>query len=166
MAGWLGVVSAEHVAHGVSLGIAQINHGQRSGLARMRPGDWLIYYSPRRSLSDNQPVKAFTAIGQLPDTEIWQADEGSFKPWRRRVSYVRQARPVPIETLRDRLDLTATATWGHQLRRGLIPLSDGDVALICRAMTQQLAEDLTADGGAATVPPGTQPSQQRTETLW
>jgi hypothetical protein len=135
MAGWLGVVSAEHVARGVDRGIAQVHHGKRAGLARMRAGDWLVYYSPQRRLGEKDPVKAFTAVGLLPDDEIWQADEGDFKPYRRRVNYRADARHVPIGELADRLDLTGTPNWGYQLRRGLIPLSDGDLATLHRAMT-------------------------------
>jgi len=80
-------------------------------------------------------VKAFTAIGQFPDQEIWQADEGDFTPWRRRVSYLADTRQVPIEELKDRLELVAVPNWGYQLRRGLIPLSDADLVTIRRAMT-------------------------------
>jgi hypothetical protein len=135
MSAWLGVVSADHVARGVSLGIAQINHGKRAGLVRMQPGDWLIYYSPRQRLGEHDPVKAFTAIGRLPDAEIWQAEEGCFRPWRRRVSYLEGAHHVPMEGLRDQLELTAEPNWGCKLRRGLIPLSDRDFAVIHQAMT-------------------------------
>ena len=46
MTAWIGVASAEHVARGVDLGIAQIGHGKHAGLARMKRGDTLIYYSP------------------------------------------------------------------------------------------------------------------------
>lgn len=41
MNAWLGVVSAEHVRRAVDLGIAQIGHGKRAGLARMKAGDVL-----------------------------------------------------------------------------------------------------------------------------
>jgi hypothetical protein len=157
MAAWLGVVSAEHVARGVSLGIAQINHGKRAGLARMRPGDWLVYYSPQQRLGGHQPVKAFTAIGQLPDGEVWQADEGCFKPWRRRVDYRAGVDQVPIETLRGRLQLTAAPNWGYQLRRGLIPLSDNDFSMIHEAMTRS---------DAPPAPPAPQTPVGNTATLW
>lgn len=156
MAAWLGIVSAEHVARGVSLGIAQINHGGRAGLARMRAGDWLVYYSPQQRLGGHQPVKAFTAIGQLPDGEIWQADEGCFKPCRRRVDYRAGAGQVPIDALRGRLELTASPNWGYQLRRGLISLCDSDFGLIHEAMTGSAllpasAAPQTSVGGAATL---------------
>jgi hypothetical protein len=78
---------------------------------------------------------AFTALGQVADEEVWQADEGDFKPWRRRVDYEGDAAEVPIVSLSGRLDLTSGPNWGYQLRRGLIELSDHDLALIRDAMT-------------------------------
>ncbi len=105
-------------------------------LARMHPGDWLIYYSPRLSLEDKAPLQAFTAIGHVADEEIWQADEGSFKPWRRRVDYDREAVDVPVEQLKELLQLTSAPNWGYQLRRGLIELSEPDFRAIRAAMTR------------------------------
>jgi hypothetical protein len=134
MTGWLGFVSAEHVRRGVGLGIAQIGHGKRAPLARMRPGDILVYYSPRERIRDGAELKAFTAIGTIADDEIWQADEGDFKPYRRRVDYEVSARVTPVETLRRELELTSGPNWGYQLRRGLVQLSDHDVTVIRRAM--------------------------------
>ncbi|MBK0421093.1 EVE domain-containing protein [Leucobacter sp. CSA2] len=131
--GWLGVVSAAHVRRGVELGIAQINHGKRAGLARMRPGDTLVYYSPTEQRGDRAPLREFTAIGTLPDDEIWQADEGCFKPYRRRVNY-RDAGPIPLEDVRDRLHLTQQPNWGYQLRFGLVPLDEHDIEVLGSAM--------------------------------
>jgi hypothetical protein len=137
MTGWLGVVSAEHVRRGVGLGIAQIGHGKRAGLARMAAGDTLIYYSPRERINDGPALKSFTAIGTVTDDEIWQADEGSFRPFRRRVTYDLSAHPVEIDTLKGELDLTSAPNWGYALRRGLVQLSEDDVARIRLAMTSE-----------------------------
>ncbi|KAB1659627.1 EVE domain-containing protein [Pseudoclavibacter chungangensis] len=131
--GWLGVVSAAHVHRGVSLGIAQINHGKRAPLARMHAGDTLIYYSPTEQRGDRTPYQHFTALGIFPDDDIWQADEGTFTPYRRRIDYL-PARPVPLAELRTRLHLTHTPDWGHQLRFGLLPLDAHDVQIITEAM--------------------------------
>lgn len=131
--GWLGVVSAAHVRRGVELGIAQINHGKRAPLARMRAGDTLIYYSPTEQRGDRAPYQHFTAIGSFPDDDIWQADEGSFKPFRRRIDYL-PANPVSLAELRPRLQLTQEPNWGHQLRYGLLPLEEHDVQTIMEAM--------------------------------
>ncbi len=132
---WLGVVSAAHVERGVSLGIAQLNHGKRAGLARLAPGDTLIYYSPTRERGDKTPYQCFTAIGIVSDGEIWQADDGDFKPYRRRVDYSESV-PVPIADLKEELVLTSTPGWGYQLRFGLLPLDPSDFALIREAMVR------------------------------
>lgn len=153
MTAWLGVVSAEHVARGVALGIAQVNHGKRGPLARMGAGDGLIYYSPRRSLHDGEPVRAFTAVGMLPDDVLWQADEGNWRPWRRRARYAASRTPVPIADLRGRLELTHEPNWGYRLRRGLIPLSDTDFVLIYRAMTGSAPDGFPAQVTPVTLSP-------------
>jgi len=131
---WLGVVTREHVERAVASGIAQIGHGKRAGLARMAPGDWLIYYSPRTSLASTEPLQAFTAIGEVADDVVWQADEGDFKPWRRHVAYVAEAADAPIAPLTRVLDLTSTPNWGATLRRGLLELSERDFRTIRTAM--------------------------------
>ena len=134
MTAWLGVVTRDHVQRGVALGIAQIGHGRRPGLARMRADDWLVYYSPRPSIDSREPLRAFTAVGRVADDEIFQADEGDVHPWRRRVDYVSGAVEAPLRPLTGRLDLTASTNWGVQLRRGLVPLSEHDLTVIRRAM--------------------------------
>ena len=55
---WLAEVSAEHVNYGVGLGIAQTNRGKLQGISRMSPGDGLVYYSPKTSYPDGEPLEA------------------------------------------------------------------------------------------------------------
>lgn len=132
---WLGVVSREHVLRGVRLGIAQVNHGSRTALIRMRPGDGFAYYSARERMRDGAPVRAFTAIGTIDERDAYQADEGSFRPWRRSVSYRTGVHQTPIDDLRGQLELTRDASWGIVLRRGLVELSRHDFEVIAAAMS-------------------------------
>jgi len=133
MQAWLGVVSAEHVRRGVSLGIAQIGHGKRAGVARIREGDTLVYYSPVDRLGDSAPLRQFTAIGTVAADVIWQADEDGFTPFRRRVRY-ETAHPVSLNQVKRLLSLTSAPNWGYQLRRGLVALGADDVAVLRAAM--------------------------------
>jgi len=133
MSAWLGVVSRAHVKRAVSLGIAQLNHGKRPPIARPDPGDTLICYSPRASYPDGEPLKAFTAFGTVVDDEVWQADDGDFHPWRRRVAYA-DAHETAIAPLASVLDLTSAPNWGYELRRGTLPLTEHDLAAIRAAM--------------------------------
>ena len=122
---------------GVDLGIAQIGHGKRPGLARMHIGDGFAYYSPKESLSDTAPLQAFTAIGEIADSEIWQADEGNFQPWRRRVTYFK-GKDAPIRPLLESLSFTKRKTnWGYSFRYGLIEITEDDFNTIAAAMGVQ-----------------------------
>ena len=133
MAAWLGVASAEHVRSGVELGIAQIGHGKRGGLARMRAGDTIVYYSPVERLGDRLPLRQFSAIGELPDDEIFQEHESETHMFRRRVRY-ETSTPVALGEVRELLHLTSAPNWGYQLRRGLVPLDEHDVEVLRSAM--------------------------------
>ncbi|QIK63559.1 EVE domain-containing protein [Leucobacter viscericola] len=131
--GWLGVVSAAHVRRAHSLGIVQVNHGKRAPLARMNPGDPFIYYSSVEELGDTTPLRMFTAFAKIEDGEIWQSDEGCFKPFRRRAEYL-ETRAVPLAEVKPLLHLTSGPNWGYQLRRGLVPLDAHDIAILREAM--------------------------------
>ncbi|MEV6069341.1 EVE domain-containing protein [Nocardia sp. NPDC052001] len=133
---WLAVVSRDHVHRGMELGIAQANHGKRAAVERMAAGDGLVYYSPRTGMREGEPVRAFTALATIDDRPAWQAEDqgGCFRPWRRAVSYDRDARQIPIDDLRGELDLTGVPNWGIVLRRGLVELTAHDFEAISRAM--------------------------------
>ncbi len=132
---FIGVVSKEHVMRGVSMGIAQIGHGKRSGLARMHKGDYLIYYSPKIALDSKIPLQAFTASGQMADDEIYQVDESpTFKPFRRNVKY-EKTKDAPIAPLIESLSFIKNKkSWGYVFRFGLAEIPQADFDLIKDAM--------------------------------
>lgn len=135
---WLGVVSAAHVRIGVGQGFAQVQHGRRAGLDRVRRGDGFVYYSPVEVLGGRVPLREFTALGVVGDDASFRAEQvmapgSSSRPFRRRVDY-EPVRPVALAEVRDRLVLTASPNWGYQLRRGLVPLDPRDFALLADLM--------------------------------
>jgi len=140
---WMGVVQRDHVLRGVAGGFAQVNHGARGPLEWMGAADGFVYYSPRDSFPDGEPLKQFTAVGRVADGEAFQVTQGpsmsgpasDFKPWRRRVEFDHDAVPTPIRPLLGALDFTRDRPdWGYQLRRGVIELSRHDFELIRRQM--------------------------------
>jgi len=132
---FIGVVSKDHVLRGIEMGIAQIGHGKRSGLARMHKGDWLIYYSPKESMDSKTSLQAFTAICQMADEEIYQVEESeSFKPFRRRVSCLK-TNDAPIAPLISVLSFIPNKqSWGYVFRFGLVEIPESDFNLIKKAM--------------------------------
>ena len=130
---WLGVVSRAHVRRGVAEGFAQLCHGRAAPLRRLKPGDFLVYYSPTLEMG-GAALRAFTALGRVADDEVFQFDMGGgFVPYRRRIHY-EKAREVPLADLKDQLDLCAKPNWGVALRRGYLQLTPRDFARIAAAM--------------------------------
>ena len=117
----------------MELGIAQINHGKRAPLTRMHAGDALIHYSPTVQRGDRTPYQHSTAAGQLPDDDFWQANEGNFQLFRRRIEHL-PADSVPLTELTPMLHLTQESNWGYQLRYGLAPFDAHDTHIITEAM--------------------------------
>ena len=138
---WVGVVSREHVQHGVELGIAQLNHGKRAPLARMHQGDWLVYYSPRTSYPEGEPLQAFTAIGQITSAAPEQVEMlDDFHPYRHSVRYL-SCREVPIrEVLADLAFLPDKQHWGARFRFGHLAVSATDFRIISQAMGVTISE--------------------------
>lgn len=132
---WLAVASAAHVRIGRAQGFMQVNHGKRSPLLRMHPGDGIVYYSPSVVFRSPDGFRAFTAIGTIRAGEPYQGDMGGgFLPFRRDVAWW-TSRETPITPLLPDLALTAgKPNWGYQLRFGLIDLSPADFARIAEEM--------------------------------
>lgn len=132
---WLGVASAAHVRIGRDRGFMRLNHGKRSALARVKPGDRIIYYSPATEIRGADRLQSFTAIGIVRESAVYQAEMRDGTPvWQRDVDWL-PSTETPIAPLLDRLELTAgKANWGYQLRFGLLELSAGDLAIIADAM--------------------------------
>ena len=132
---WLAVVQREHVLRGVEQGIVQTNHGVKSGIQRMSPGDGLVYYSPKTAYPEGDPLREFTAIGTIAEGEPWQEVQGDFNPWRRHVDYDKSAHATPIAPLLDVLELTrGNRNWGFIMRRGQIEITEGDFRTVAREM--------------------------------
>ncbi|MDO3679383.1 EVE domain-containing protein [Paenibacillus ehimensis] len=132
---WIGVVSASHVSRGVQGGFAQLCHGKSAPLRRMRPGDWLIYYSPRTDMKDGEPLQSFTAIGRVADDRVYEYRmSDSFVPFRRDVRYF-PCKEVKIAGLLERLSFTrGNRHWGYKLRTGHFEVPREDFLTIAEAM--------------------------------
>jgi hypothetical protein len=143
MTAWIGVASANHVARGQDGGFMQVCHGKHAPIARIQPGDTVIYYSPSTEMGGGEKLQSFTAAGIVRPGEAYLFDMGSgFTPYRRDVEWF-ETRPAPITPLLDRLELTRGKTnWGYGFRFGVVRISDHDCDLILKAMrTPQTASE-------------------------
>ena len=54
----------------------------------MKKGDYLLYYSPKYQMADQEKLQAFTAVGKIVDDAAYQVEMfEDFFPFRRNVSY-------------------------------------------------------------------------------
>lgn len=137
---WLGVASAAHVRIGRERGFMRLNHGKRTALTRIHPGDRIVYYSPATEMRGKDRLQSFTAIGIVTPNEPYPAEMGDGTPvWQRDVAWL-PSQEAPIAPLLEHLELTAgKPNWGYPLRFGLLELSTADLDTIAEAMGAQKA---------------------------
>lgn len=132
---WIGVASAEHVARGVAGGFCQLNHGKAGPIARLRPGDGIVYYAPRERMGEGEPVQAFVALGTVAEGEPYEGAMGEAVATRRDVRWWPAERSAPIRPLLDELSFTrGRPGWGIVLRRGSFRIGGEDFGRIAEAM--------------------------------
>ena len=132
---WVGVASRDHVRRGVTGAFAQLGHGKRAPLARMAPGDWIAYYSPRVQFPDGEPCQRFTALGQVSAGGVYRFRmSADFIPYRRDVRFL-TTKEAPIGPLLQHLKfIKDKGRWGYVFRRGHFEISERDFNLIAAAM--------------------------------
>lgn len=132
---WVNTVSLEHVQAGVEGGFTQADHGRATRLRRLRPGDGLVFYSPRTAMRGGQPVQEFTALGRITGVEPYQVELGpDFHPWRLGVEFL-EVTPAPARPLVGDLDFVADPRrWGYPFRRGLFEIGRADFLRISGAL--------------------------------
>ena len=132
---WVIVASKNHVQNGLRAGIAQANHGKAAPLKRMQIGDGILYYSPKVEFEGSEKLQAFTAIGQVTGSEVYQFDMGGgFIPFRRDVKYF-ECQDAPIQELIPALSFIENKqSWGYHFRFGFFEIPKADFDLIADKM--------------------------------
>lgn len=132
---WINTISRDHVQRGVDGGFTQANHGKATNLRQLAQGDLIVFYSPRTSYPDGEPLQRFTALGRVLDTQPYQAEmTTTFHPWRRQMEFL-PCTEAPIQPLVASLNFIADKRkWGFPFRRGLFQISQEDFVQIMQAM--------------------------------
>lgn len=135
------VISKDHIARGIAGGYIQASHGKATALKKLRKDDWVIVYSPKVSYEGNEPLQAFTAIGQVKDEDLYQHKmSDNFNPFRRNIVYY-QCNDRPIAPLINDLDFIENKkTWGYRFRFGFFEIGADDFELL---RFEMLTEKLT-----------------------
>ena len=102
-------------------GFVMANHGKRSPLARMSPGDGILIYSPRTAFPYGDPLRAVTIVGEVTGDEPVPSEviAGGF----RRAAQLREIEPLSLEKIREHLPVS-------RLRLGFFELDATDAEAI------------------------------------
>jgi EVE domain len=132
---WVNTVSLDHVRRGVEGGFTQADHGKDTRLRRLRPGDGLVFYSPRTAMHSGDPLQRFTAVGTVTGEEPYQVEiSPDFRPWRLAVDFADVGQADARALVSHLSFIKDEARWGLPFRRGLFEIPEPDFALIARAM--------------------------------
>ena len=132
---WVVVVSKDHLETGKRLGIVQANHGKAAPMKRLKPGDFIVFYSPKVAFGGKEPYKKFTAAARVKEGEVYQSDMGGgFVPYRRDVEYL-PCEEADIKPLIPRLGfIRKKESWGFVFRFGFFEIPEEDFGTIADAM--------------------------------
>jgi hypothetical protein len=138
---WIGVASRDHVSVGVKGGFIQLSHGREAAVRRLKAGDGVVMYSPRTVYPDGEPLQAFTAIGTVVTSDVYQVEvTPAFKPHRVDVQFV-PSKEALIKPLVERLSFIKNkAHWGAAFRFVHVEVPASDFALIAERMEARVAE--------------------------
>ncbi|MGY3778514.1 EVE domain-containing protein [Isobaculum melis] len=133
---WVGVASYDHIQKGMDGNFCQVCHGKSIPLKRMKKGDWMVYYSPKVAFSGKEPLRAFTAIGEVVDEEVYPFQmTPDFIPFRRNMVFLPNTSFLPIKEVLEELSfITDKSKYGYQFRFGHFEIPQEDFLLIHREM--------------------------------
>jgi predicted RNA-binding protein len=132
---WIVVASKDHVEKGKALGIVQANHGKAAPVKRMKPGDMIVFYSPKLHFQGKEPYKKFTAVSRVKEGEVYQGDMGAgFFPYRRDVEFL-PCEEADIQPLIEKMTFIRNKkSWGFVFRFGFLEIPKEDFETISKEM--------------------------------
>ncbi len=125
---WVIVASRDHARRGVHGGFVMANHGKRSPLARMSPGDGVLIYSPMTTYPHGEPLRAVTIVGEVTGDEPEPSEvitDGFC-----RAASLSEIEPLPLEEIREHLPVS-------RIRFGFFELDAVDAEAIWTLVAHQ-----------------------------
>ena len=132
---WIAAISKEHINRGVAENFIQVCHGKQAPLKRMKKDDYVIVYSSKISIHEDDKCQAFTAIGQIKDNEIYQFQmTENFNAFRRNIDFFECKECSIIPLINDLEFIINKKSWGYPFRFGFLEIKENDFNLISSKM--------------------------------
>jgi len=132
---WIAVVSKEHAQLAINSNFIQVRHGKEAPLKRMYKDDYVILYSSKIKMAENEKCQMFTGLGKVIDDNVYsfQMTE-QFKPFRRNIEFLK-CKEVSILSMIENLDfITDKKHWGYPFRYGFFEINENDFKFITSKM--------------------------------
>jgi predicted RNA-binding protein len=132
---WIVVASKDHVKIGITAGIAQACHGKSSPLKRMKKGDFIVYYSGKKTMGKPDKCQEFTALGKVMDDEVYPFNVSEdYCPSRRNIEFSRCGDAAIFPLINDLDFIQNKKKWGYPFRFGIFEINQHDFDLISLQM--------------------------------
>jgi predicted RNA-binding protein len=135
---WITAACKDHVKRGIDGGFMQANLGKLPALKRLKPNDWIIFYSLKQFMESDEKCRAFTAIGSVTEDEPYQVEiSENFKPYRKNINFI-NCNEVSILPLISELQFIENKkSWGYPFRFGFFEIKQFDFELITNKMLKK-----------------------------
>ena len=135
---WITVLSHEHALRGIEGGFMQACHGKSATLKRMKAGDWVTFYCPKKTFMGNDSYQHFVGLGKVSTGDVYQVSmTEDFHPYRLDIDFITGAKDLEasIIPLISKLNFIQDKQhWGAPFRFGHFKISEEDFKVITDAM--------------------------------
>ncbi|WP_073075402.1 EVE domain-containing protein [Flavobacterium chilense] len=132
---WIAAISKEHAQLAINGNFIQVCHGKEAPLKRMKQDDYILIYSSKIKMTENEKYQMFTALGKVSDDRVYsfQMTE-QFKPFRRNIEFLK-CNEVSILPMIENLEfITDKKHWGYPFRYGFFEINENDFNFITSKM--------------------------------
>jgi hypothetical protein len=133
---WVNIIPKERVEKAMKEGVME-SKGDEAHLARLKEGDWVVFYSPRTDIAGTTKLQTFTAIGQVKDSNIESTFEDGVKVFRRKVEYTPTVETSLIPLIQPLSFIRNKKHWGFIFKFSLVEIPETDFQLISEKMIQK-----------------------------
>lgn len=132
---WIATITKEHAQLAIKGSFIQVCHGKEAPLKRMKKDDYILIYSSKIKMMENEKYQMFTALGKVSDDRVYpfQMTE-QFKPFRRNIEFLK-CNEVSILSMIENLEfITDKKHWGYPFRYGFFEINENDFNFITSKM--------------------------------
>lgn len=134
---WIGITMLDHLEIGFKKRTFGIGHGKRAPLEKMKPGDRIVFYLPKKvpgiSTAENK-YQRFRGFAVVDEGDVFQESVDGRCMFRKKLTFTDTEKEASILPLIDRLSFIKNKThWGFPFLKGYVRITKEDWDMIEQA---------------------------------